>query len=89
MGFVKLGENQWKRIEQDKAIIKHHGSGFTVMIRFLDQYFFRFHVKSFATKFKPALGFRLSEDQSFAIVESPCLSPEKEIWEREFARGQD
>lgn len=36
MGFVKMGESQWKRIEQDKAIIKHHGAGFTVMVRFMD-----------------------------------------------------
>lgn len=58
------------------------------MIRFLDQFFFRFHVKSFATKFKPAMNFQLSEDLSFAIVQSPCQSPEKEIWEEQ-CKNQD
>ena len=78
LGFVKLSGNKWKKIDEDKAIIKHHGHGFTVLIRFLDTVFFRFHVMPLQAKFKPALNFKFNENKSFAFVDSPIKTPQKE-----------
>jgi hypothetical protein len=77
LGFVKLSGNKWKKVDQDKAIIKHYGHGFTILIRFLDLVFFRFHVSPLKAKFRPALNFKFNPKKNIAFVESPILSVEQ------------